>query len=121
MTEDNLQDSVERTRQMFRAAPDSPPLMPQREDGVAPLSLRREDNAPPLTVGAASLTAAMHPFFRGLLDALPEPGSHWSKVQRDQWLETARHIFALVYTDIDNRVDHPPASLQYDQQDRRIS
>jgi hypothetical protein len=103
---------------MFRSAPDSPPLMVHRDDASSP---RPVDNAPPLTTGHAAAVARMHPFFRGLFDALPQPGTHWPKDQRDMWLETARHIFALVYTDADNRIDHPPASIQYDQQDRRVS
>jgi hypothetical protein len=64
--------------------------------------------------------AALHPFFHGLLDALPEPGANWPKPQRDQWLETARNIFALLYTDIEDREpipfrqrEGPPA--QYDR------
>ena len=111
-SDDGLQDSIERTRQAFRAAPDAPPLIP-----------RREDAAPRMTVGQVSTApAGLHPFFRGLVDALPEPGSTWPQVHRDQWLETARHIFALVYADTDGRgVDHPPASIQYDQHDRRVS
>jgi len=39
----------------------------------------------------------LHPFFRGLLETLPEPGSEWSRREREQWLETARNIFALIY------------------------
>lgn len=109
-SDDGLQDSIERTRQAFRSAPDAPPLIP------------RHDTAPPLTTGPASALLGLHPFFRGLLESLPEPGTAWPQVQRDQWLETARHIFALIYTDTEDRpVDHPPASIQYDQYDRRVS
>ncbi len=109
-SEDGLQDSIERTRQAFRAAPEAPPLIP------------RHDNAPPLSIGPASAPPGLHPFFRGLLEALPAPGTTWSQVQRDQWLETARNIFALLYSDSEVRSsNHPPASIQYDQANRSVS
>ena len=118
--DDGLQDSIERTRQAFRAAPDAPPLIP-RSDNAPPLTLSHADGQAPVAA-SRSVPAGLHPFFRGLLDALPEPGTQWSQAQRDQWLETARHIFALIYTDPQNRApDHPPASIQYDQYDRRVS
>jgi len=41
----------------------------------------------------------LHPFFRGLLEALPEPDTDWPLANREQWLETARNIFALLYHD----------------------
>jgi hypothetical protein len=41
----------------------------------------------------------LHPFFRGLLETLPEPGADWPLAQREKWLETARNIFALIYQD----------------------
>jgi hypothetical protein len=41
----------------------------------------------------------LHPFFRGLLETLPEPGIEWPTAHREQWLETARNIFALLYQD----------------------
>ena len=39
----------------------------------------------------------LHPFFRGLLETLPEPGADWPSPNREQWLDTARNIFALLY------------------------
>ena len=101
-SDDGLQDSIERTRQAFRAAPEAPPLI-----------VRREDPAPTLA------SPGLHPFFRGLLESLPEPGDTWPQSQRDQWLETARHIFALIYTDTEepqrSLSQHPSATMQYDQ------
>jgi hypothetical protein len=114
-SDEGLQDSIERTRQAFRAAPDAPPLISRREDTPPP-------PPPPLTTGSASAPPGLHPFFRGLLEALPEPGNAWPQEQRDQWLETARHIFALLYTDIEGRVpNYPPASIQFDQSSRHVS
>lgn len=40
---------------------------------------------------------ALHPFVRGLLDALPPPNSAWSLDERKKWLETADRIFSLMY------------------------
>jgi len=109
-SDDGLQDSIERSRQAFRSAPEAPPLIP------------RQDNAPPLSTGPASVPSGLHPFFRGLLEALPAPGAAWPQAQRDQWLETARNIFALLYAESDVRTaNHPPASVQYDQLNRRVS
>lgn len=65
--------------------------------------------------------AGLNPFFRGLLDTLPEPGSNWPQSQRDQWLETARNIFALLYADIEERqpVPFPQRDANPQQLDRR--
>jgi hypothetical protein len=41
----------------------------------------------------------LHPFIRGLLDTLPEPGSSWSSADRKIWLGTAESIFKLIYKD----------------------
>ena len=106
-SDDGLQDSIERTRQAFRSAQEAPPLIVRREE------------AP---VNSAYATSGLHPFFRGLLESLPQPGEAWPQAQRDQWLETARHIFALIYTDTEepqrSLAQHPSASLQ---QDRLVS
>lgn len=105
-SDDGLQDAIERTRQAFRAAPEAPPLIVRREDAPA---------------NPAYAAAGLHPFFRGLLDSLPEPGATWSQSQRDQWLETARHIFALIYADVAveepqrSLSQHPSVTMQYDQ------
>ena len=39
----------------------------------------------------------LHPFIRGLLEALPPPHSAWSKEERAAWLATAHNIFSLLY------------------------
>jgi hypothetical protein len=106
--DDELRISVERAKQAFRAASETSPPM-----------LHREDERP---LAAAPPAAAMHPFFRGLLDTLPEPGSNWPQSQRDQWLETARNIFGLLYADIEERQPIPfpqRDAYQPPQYDRR--
>jgi hypothetical protein len=75
-----LQDSVEKGREAFRR---SMPDVPE----IAPPARRPESRGP----------SDLHPFFRGLLETLPEIGADWSIADRDQWLETARNIFALLY------------------------
>src|SRR3972149_3102577 len=83
-SDSDLQDSVERTRQAFRATSEGRDVLRPREgDGTAD---RR-------------LPSTLHPFFRGLLETLPDPGADWPRAQREQWLETARNIFALIYKD----------------------
>jgi hypothetical protein len=39
----------------------------------------------------------LHPFIRGLLEALPPPHAAWSKEERAAWLATAHNIFGLLY------------------------
>ena len=115
----DLQDSIDKTREAFRRSSvdgldDRPPRMiPARED--APAAVRRDDEV-----------SDLHPFFQGLLDTLPEPGADWPVAKRDQWLETARNIFALVYRDPAENVvairpvrptsDVAPAEPRYGQQ-----
>lgn len=41
----------------------------------------------------------LHPFLRGLLETVPPPGAEWPLADREQWLETARNIFALIHQD----------------------
>lgn len=45
----------------------------------------------------ADAPTGLHPFFRGLLESVPAPGTEWPLADREQWLETARNIFALIY------------------------
>ena len=39
----------------------------------------------------------LHPFVKGLLAELPEPGAAWPEDKREAWLETAKSIFKLIY------------------------
>ncbi len=92
----DLQDSVDKTREAFRrvsvdGADDRP---------VRPIPVRDEPTAPPPEAEArGEEVSQLHPFFQGLFEALPEPGTDWPTARRDQWLETARNIFALMYVD----------------------
>lgn len=49
--------------------------------------------------GAPTGTQKLHPFVLGLLETLPNPGSLWPVAERQLWLETASHIFGLIYKD----------------------
>ncbi len=106
----DIEDLVEKTRQDL--------LREAAEEGREPVSLKSQaaDAGPPLSRPpvaeptpevAAATRAGLHPFFRGLLDSLPEPGNEWAPAERDQWLETARNIFALIYTEA--KVQRAPA------------
>jgi len=96
----DLHDSVEKARHAFRR------LVAEEGDGVLPPP-HAEDDAPEheagkregLGAGERPLRAGLHPFFRGLLETLPDPGVDWPRPKREQWLETARSIFALIYGD----------------------
>ncbi len=100
-SDSDIEESVAKTREGF--------LRHASEEGHEAVSLRSmaADAAPPVgrpavapePEGAAATPAGLHPFFRGLLDSLPEPGSEWAPAEREQWLETARNIFALIYTE----------------------
>jgi hypothetical protein len=41
----------------------------------------------------------LNPFISGLLKTLPKPGTDWPMSGRIKWLQTASHIFGLIYTD----------------------
>jgi hypothetical protein len=42
-------------------------------------------------------TSGLHPFIRGLLDTIPEPGTNWAMEGRAKWLQAAANIFDLMY------------------------
>jgi hypothetical protein len=42
-------------------------------------------------------TRDLHPFIEGLLETLPKTGEEWSGPDQEQWLATAKNIFALIY------------------------
>lgn len=85
----DLDESVEKTVQDFRRT--MPP--PETRDALPP------EAKAPQGDDDGRISAGLHPFFRGLLDTLPDPGADWPRAQREQWLETARNIFALIYGD----------------------
>lgn len=98
-SDSGFQDSVDRTREAFRrTAAEGHDAAPARPELPA---LKVDHDASQHDTGGshASELAGLHPFFEGLLDTLPEPGADWPRLKREQWLETARSIFALLYRD----------------------
>ena len=87
----DLQDSVEKAREAFRRVSVDGDDHPFRQAPV------RVDEPAPDTRGDD--VGQLHPFFQGLFEALPEPGTDWPIAKREQWLETARNIFGLMYVD----------------------
>jgi hypothetical protein len=116
-SDDELRKSVERARQAFRTAQDGKSPLAWQED--AAVNEPAQNGPPPAPAPVPS--ASLHPFFRGLLDTLPEPGATWPQAERDQWLETARHIFALLYDDADQRQPIPFPQRSPDAFERRIA
>ena len=100
---DDFRDSIEKSREALRDHQDSVAFQEDiRRDAVRAVvndlraggfeqTQRQSDPAAP----------SLHPFFQGLLDCLPAPGEAWPTRMRDQWLDTARNIFALLYTEGD--------------------
>ncbi|HEU5319673.1 MAG TPA: hypothetical protein VFX28_02645 [Methylomirabilota bacterium] len=43
------------------------------------------------------------------MDTLPHPGAYWPPAKREQWLDTARNIFALIYEEMEE--ERPPVRL----------
>jgi len=94
-----FQDSVDRTREAFRrVAPEGHDVAPPRPESWGP-TMDHDADRTDVAGGQASVPPGLHPFFQGLLDTLPEPGADWPRAKRDQWLETARSIFSLLYRD----------------------
>ena len=103
----DLQDSVDKTREAFRrVAVDGADERPAR---AAPV----RDEPPPADMRGHEM-GQLHPFFQGLLEALPEPGADWPLAKREQWLETARNIFALMYVDAPDAMPAPPRTQPVD-------
>ena len=94
-SDSDLQDSIEKTRQAFRAASEGREVPPLRNPPAYDVRSGSDEGG---SVDGR-LPTGLHPFFRGLLETLPEPGADWPPAQREQWLETARNIFALIYKD----------------------
>jgi hypothetical protein len=97
-SDSGLQDSVDRTRDAFRRS------VTEGHDAAMPLERPAPLADRPIVQADAGADRPnghpdLHPFFKGLLDLLPEPGADWPRAKREQWLETARSIFALIYAD----------------------
>lgn len=82
-SDDDLRDSIETSRETFRRTAEQASPWPETRQ--------------PRPTAEEQVASSLHPFFRGLLETLPEPGSEWSGKEREQWLETARNVFALIY------------------------
>jgi hypothetical protein len=87
-----LQDSVEKAREAFRRVS----VDEADERGARPAPFRVEELVREMRGGDVG---QLHPFFQGLFEALPPPGTAWPISKREQWLETARNIFGLMYDD----------------------
>jgi hypothetical protein len=90
-SDSGFQDSVEKSREALRRSiADGHEIAGPAHTWAAEA---RSQSVPPERPALPDL----HPFFRGLLESLPEPGMDWPSTSREQWLETARNIFALLY------------------------
>jgi hypothetical protein len=130
----DLEDAINRSREEIRRpvpggperparteldAPRSPEPTPHTElgspEGPEPPSptevqapgadrgaIREHDVAAKPTVAESGL----HPFLQGLLEIVPEPGLPWPLAKREQWLEAARNVFALIYDDSSEQHPH---------------
>ena len=80
-----------------RAKKDPPPNPPQGRGGATPTPETPVDEA-------AAQTSLM---LRGLFKSLPSPGSNFPSSQRTSWLEAAKALFNLEYTDGEKAVLSP--------------
>jgi hypothetical protein len=92
-SDSEFQDSVEKSREALRRS------IAEGHDVAGPARRRAAETDSPEVLPERRIPPDLHPFFRGLLEALPEPGTDWPPPQREQWLETARNIFALLYSE----------------------
>ncbi len=107
----DLQGSVEKTREAFRRIS----VDETDEWRPPPSAVRDEPSAsPPAPEPRRDGLGQLHPFFQGLLEALPAPGSDWPLAKREQWLETARNIFGLMYGEPAEAPPAPPRAQPVD-------
>lgn len=115
-SDSGFQDSIEKSREALRRS------MPDGHE-IAGVAQRWSEEARSQGVPHEPSPSDLHPFFRGLLETLPEPGMDWAATSREQWLETARNIFALLYNEpvevrepIPLRQPHPATMYPPEQQ-----
>lgn len=96
----------ERARQAFQRSAEQAGYFQQGKDRlVAPALPNVRQDTPPADERTRRSDGGnggngddeMHPFIRGLVDTLPRPGTPWSDAERDEWLNAAKSIFALIY------------------------
>ena len=97
----------ERARQAFQRSAEQAGYFQQGKDRLVAPALPRPLQEPPPPPDKRAKgkdgddggngSGNMHPFIRGLVDTLPEPGTPWSDTERDEWLTAAKSIFALIY------------------------
>jgi hypothetical protein len=92
-SESDIRESADKTREAFRRS------AAEGHDEIPAQRPMMKQTAGAERMGRGDEVGDLHPFFRGLLDILPEPGAHWPPDQRERWLETARNIFFLLYQD----------------------
>ena len=90
-SDSGLQDSVDKSREALRRS---------IADEAGPAQHWAAEARPRSALHERPAVSDLHPFFCGLLETLPEPGTDWPPANREQWLETARNIFALLYQDL---------------------
>lgn len=104
------QKQVDKARQAFQRSADQAGFFGMGRDRLIMPSLPRTPETKPLVPkgdqpekpphqgsGGDSGDSQLHPFIRGLLQALPPPGEAWPSEKRKTWLQTAENIFALIY------------------------
>ena len=69
---------------------------PLQDDG------RFEERASKIGAGGGGGGDDLHPFIQGLLATLPPAETVWPTAKRKKWLNTAEHIFSLIYLEDDD-------------------
>lgn len=78
-----------------------------RKRGTTPMPMRPTDSDPTRARAVAihhELPVLESTLLRGLMERLPAPGGVWEESERDHWIETLKHIFAIEY-----RYNEPPS------------
>jgi hypothetical protein len=92
-SDSGFQDSVDKSREALRRS------IADGHDVAGPAQHWAPEARSERVPQERSVPPDLHPFFCGLLETLPEPGMDWPSASREQWLETARNIFGLLYHD----------------------
>ena len=106
-SDSRFQDSVEKSREALRRS------IADEHETAEPAQHRAAEARPEDVPRERSIVSDLNPFFRGLLETLPEPGIDWPSADREQWLETARNIFALLYHEPDEVREPIPFRQQH--------